>query len=346
MSETGMTRAQLRQRRLDTLRAEAETSGTTGDMFPTAAPAYSLTIGEAMRAGTAIVPEGEVVVTEGKLAALAHEINTRFAKADHSDGLANDHRLAAAIQLAAARDECERLRISFKSWVEGNIPQSYDHIRKMAVVGRAENPALALADLRSKMAAQQSKFRAREAQKKIAGPFEPARDQFGPPTAEEATAGPSETDQPAGDQERPAAVVGDKPEPTEAQTDLEATASALERETADEALVPAPLPAPEPKQPDELIMQTIAVLNLADVDLRRKLADEAAARLPLSDMRSHLRVVAENLGVEITRAKGKKFTPTLDTLRQDFDTLALTDRAEFLRLAAESIGAQHETAEG
>ena len=85
------------------------------------------------------------------LTPIAKEINSRFEKADQMEGKADDHRLAAALQLAKAKTIAEAAKVPFKKWCEDNlVGQSYENIRKLAVVGAADKPELALADMRGK----------------------------------------------------------------------------------------------------------------------------------------------------------------------------------------------------
>ena len=83
-----------------------------------------------------------------KLKPVAKEINTRLEKAEKMSSDAFDHRLAAAIRLEDARKMCKKAGVVFKKWVEANVTQSYETVRKLAAVGGAPDPALALADLR------------------------------------------------------------------------------------------------------------------------------------------------------------------------------------------------------
>jgi hypothetical protein len=98
-----------------------------------------------------------------QLAPIANEVNVRFEKAAAMEGKADDHRLAAALKLADAKKKVEDAGLSFKSWVEKNIKlQSWENVRKLAVVGASGDPekaALALADLRGKTKKAMQKHR-------------------------------------------------------------------------------------------------------------------------------------------------------------------------------------------
>lgn len=82
------------------------------------------------------------------LVPLAKEINTRLSKAETMEGKADDHRLAACIQLAEAKTLCQASKIPFAKWSKENIQYSYETVRKYAAVGASSNPQQALADMR------------------------------------------------------------------------------------------------------------------------------------------------------------------------------------------------------
>lgn len=84
-----------------------------------------------------------------KLKPVAKEVNARLDKANVADGKADDHRLAASLVLAKAKETCEKDGIKFKKWCEDSITQSYHTLRQLAAVGGSDNPAEALADLRA-----------------------------------------------------------------------------------------------------------------------------------------------------------------------------------------------------
>lgn len=93
---------------------------------------------------------------------LAKEINHRIKQAGELDGKADDHRLAAALQLEAARRQCKEARIKFERWCEKNVEKSYDEIKKLVLVARAPEPAKALADMRSSAATRNRDMRKRQ----------------------------------------------------------------------------------------------------------------------------------------------------------------------------------------
>lgn len=98
-----------------------------------------------------------------KMQPLAKEINIRMEKAAKMDGQANDHRLAASLQLARAKEIADESTISFKTWCNDNVDLTfltYESARKLAAVGAAKDPALALADMRTGNAKANKKHRA------------------------------------------------------------------------------------------------------------------------------------------------------------------------------------------
>lgn len=104
-----------------------------------------------------------VQVQEGNLATLAHEINARLTLATRADEKANDHRLAAALHLAAAKKACAEAKIVFIRWAENSIAQNRRTILLLAQVGSASDPAAALAELREKNALNNQRLRERRA---------------------------------------------------------------------------------------------------------------------------------------------------------------------------------------
>lgn len=125
------------------------------------------------------VPEGKISVeaAEKKLSPLANEINVRFEKASKLDGQADDHRLAAALRLNEAKQLCAASGIRFREWVEKEVKeQSWETVRKLAVVGGAPNPQIALEDMRGKNKEANKKHREKkkikETAQKVFGPAE------------------------------------------------------------------------------------------------------------------------------------------------------------------------------
>lgn len=108
---------------------------------------------------------GPLPVEEGELAQLAHEINTRFTKAEYHQRLADDQRLANALQLARARALCVARKIQFKTWVAGHLTLklSYTSALKLAVIGASDNPEAALHANRSRNAEANREHRKQKA---------------------------------------------------------------------------------------------------------------------------------------------------------------------------------------
>ena len=84
----------------------------------------------------------------------AKDINGALDKASVADGRALDLRLTACEMLAAAKKVADSSKINWKKWCADNITQSPETIRKLVMVGKAENPRLALEDMRLKNARQ------------------------------------------------------------------------------------------------------------------------------------------------------------------------------------------------
>lgn len=132
------------------------------------------------RTNVAIVEKPAQLSTEQaekKLTPLANEINTRFEKAAGLEGKADDHRLAAALRLNEAKQLCAASGIRFRAWVSEHIKeQSWETVRKLALVGGAPNPQLALEDLRGKNREanrqHREKVKKKELTRKVFGPAE------------------------------------------------------------------------------------------------------------------------------------------------------------------------------
>ncbi|HLO75919.1 MAG TPA: hypothetical protein VK196_05620 [Magnetospirillum sp.] len=106
-------------------------------------------------------------VIEANLERDAKEINVRLEKAEKLAGQADDHRLAAAILLAAAKERCQEAKIIFQQWCETNVKQSYETVRKLIPIGVAEGKEkgagkLLLSDMRAANALRNKEHRARK----------------------------------------------------------------------------------------------------------------------------------------------------------------------------------------
>jgi|TARA_Y100000310_G_scaffold285046_1_gene308226 hypothetical protein len=93
------------------------------------------------------------------LVPIAKEINHRLKQAAKMEADALDHRLAAAIQADKAKKQCKASRVNFKSWCDAHLTMNYENIRKLARIGAAPNPKLALDDMRAKAVIAQAKQR-------------------------------------------------------------------------------------------------------------------------------------------------------------------------------------------
>jgi hypothetical protein len=90
----------------------------------------------------------------GELEKEAKTINVRFEKAAKAFKDADDHRLAAALHLADCKERCRAIGIKWQDWVEANVTQSFETVRKLIPIGVAESEkegagALMLEDMRS-----------------------------------------------------------------------------------------------------------------------------------------------------------------------------------------------------
>jgi hypothetical protein len=122
-------------------------------------------------------PKLSVEQAEKKLTPIANEINVRFEKVAKLDGQADDHRLAAALRLSEAKSICAASGVRFKEWAAANIKeQSWETVRKLASVGGAPNPQIALEDMRGKNREANRQLRekkkTRELANKVFGPAE------------------------------------------------------------------------------------------------------------------------------------------------------------------------------
>lgn len=141
---------------------------------------------------TAVTPTGpdktkKAAPPPKELAPLAKEVNVRLEKAAKLESDAQDHRLAAALKLAEAKEICTRAGVSFQKWAEENIKEvngkevGFQTIRKLANIGEAEDPKAALEGARAAQAerAKASRDRKKEGEAAPAsapegdGPFTP-----------------------------------------------------------------------------------------------------------------------------------------------------------------------------
>ena len=120
-----------------------------------------------MKAKELAKAKGKETAMLTKLKPIAKEINERLVKADKMTSDAFDHRLAAAIRLEDARKMCQKSGVQFKKWVEANVKQSYETVRKLVAVGASDNPKLALEDMRLSTKKRVEKHRAKASSEKV-----------------------------------------------------------------------------------------------------------------------------------------------------------------------------------
>lgn len=128
----------------------------------------------------------------GTLGGLAQEINARFALADKADAKAGEHRLAAALQLAKAKEQCLAEGVQFLAWADANVSQCRRTVLAMVAVGSAPDPRQALDDLRARNAQANRALRERKALSAAAAPERAAAG----PAAAAPTAAPEQAQQP------------------------------------------------------------------------------------------------------------------------------------------------------
>lgn len=250
-------------------------------------------------------------VEMGPLANLAAAINGHLQTADRSDVRAMDQRIAAAYQMVAAKNECQRLGIRFMPWAMASIKVTSDRtIQELVKIGSAADPAAALAEMRDRNAARNRRHRSRlksgEPAPRLAigdrGKYvsPPAVTPVGDPTgsgAQRSGDGPS-----AGvDGPPPAGLLAD-------DTHLENTASGLDASGY------------------------LHSLPLLDTQQRRVLADQAASGLPADDVRLHVEALAKKVGLVAVRSRdSKNYHVTVEGLMADYARLPLHQQTEFLR---------------
>lgn len=99
---------------------------------------------KASSGGVAVTPATPKPPKE--LAPIAKEVNVRLEKASKLESDAQDHRLAAALKLAEAKEICKRAGISFKTWAEENVKDGagnqigFQAVRKLANIGEKDDP--------------------------------------------------------------------------------------------------------------------------------------------------------------------------------------------------------------
>ena len=191
---------------------EATTEDTEATTEDTEATTEAPRTGRRPKPAGGIVPNGpnKTKTSEGakppkELAPLAKEINVRLDKAAKLESDAQDHRLAAAIQLAKAKEICTRAGVGFQAWAEANIKEvngqavGFQVIRKLANLGEQDDPKAALDAAR---AAQAERAKASRDRKKEG---EPGNAGTTTTTDDGAFAPRGTTEAPASNKEAPAA---------------------------------------------------------------------------------------------------------------------------------------------
>ncbi len=95
-----------------------------------------------------------------ELVPLAKEANARYELADKAIGKANDHRLAAAIQLSKAQKICKQHKIGWEKWVKENVNFAVKTVRELISYANAKDPVKAIDDGRKDAAKRNRKSRA------------------------------------------------------------------------------------------------------------------------------------------------------------------------------------------
>lgn len=314
IAQRAPTRAELREIRLQEIRAKAKVDGNLDALFPTAAPDVTTPEPGTVHQFPGAPPaEQQVAIVEpapeqGRLAALAFEINVRFMKAERADRDGNDHRLSAAMQLAEARKECESRKINFRAWAEASIPQTFQYVRDLANVGASEDPIKALADLRQKSVLANRKLRERRriettALKQLAG------------TTKE--------------QQIETVLAGLKDGSTVADI---ARQMGVSRQTVMRLRDMGRPEETEVEQPREPTLEP-EVVQVEEIASRLMIAEKAAKALPAEAARVHVLNVAKVLGLEIVRDGSTNFHVTVDSLLNDFSRLSADERMEFMTRA-------------
>lgn len=96
-----------------------------------------------------------------RLATIAKTANAMLDSAGTADKRGFDLRLSAAVLAAEAKRLCIGAKLDFKIWCTNNIKQSWEEARKLAAVGAADDPRLALEDMRASTAKRMKASRAR-----------------------------------------------------------------------------------------------------------------------------------------------------------------------------------------
>lgn len=96
------------------------------------------------------------------LAAAAKRVNAALDKARVAEGRADDLRVTAAVELAAAKTMCAENKVNFKSWCEANVTQGYAEVTRLVKIGQSDDPHQAIEDMRSRNREKNKEHRARK----------------------------------------------------------------------------------------------------------------------------------------------------------------------------------------
>lgn len=104
-----------------------------------------------------------------ELEPIARDLVGRVKAIAKAEGKADEHRLAAALQLAAAEKIAAATGVDLKRWTQEHTPLAWETARKLLAVGKADNPQEALAAMRAADAARQQESRTKRKASGIRG---------------------------------------------------------------------------------------------------------------------------------------------------------------------------------
>lgn len=128
---------------------------------------------EAQKAKQEAEAKGKQTTALRNLEPKARTIKARWDKAAKADANADDHRLAAALEMKAAQDMCKEAKINWREWAEANLPVGWETTRKMVKIASSDDPKAAIADMRAATAQANARLRAKRASegaKAVSGP--------------------------------------------------------------------------------------------------------------------------------------------------------------------------------
>lgn len=104
-----------------------------------------------------------VELPRNKLVELASRINARFGVITRHEKVTFDHRLAWAIDIAAARKECKEKGEPWERWAKGHLELSLEMVRQYARIGSATDPEAELRRTRERNAEANREHRKQKA---------------------------------------------------------------------------------------------------------------------------------------------------------------------------------------